>query len=168
MPWPWLFLGVTLVGAWFTFNAYLPHRRLGPLTVPSFFAGWLTSELSAHHFAWQLAATVFFVWMGALEAWPGWLGLGITLASWVGLLAMVPVSGRAKDVVEDARPGGKRAARTAAEPLPAPRSHSPAHRRHRLRARWALQASARRLRAPRWRKQCTRAAADPRRRLGDR
>jgi acetyl esterase/lipase len=102
MPWPWLFLGVTLVGAWFTFNAYLPHRRLGPLTVPSFFAGWLTSELSAHHFAWQLAATVFFVWMGALEAWPGWLGLGITLASWVGLLAMVPVSGRAKDVVEDA------------------------------------------------------------------
>ena len=71
MPWPWIFLAVTLVGAWFTFNAYLPTRARGPLIVPSFFAGWLTSELSAHHFAWQLVATVFFVWVGALEAWPG-------------------------------------------------------------------------------------------------
>ena len=55
---PWLFLVVTLIGAWFTFNAYIPQRRTGPLVVPSFFAGWLTSELSAHHFAWQLAATL--------------------------------------------------------------------------------------------------------------
>ena len=84
---PWLFLTVSLIGAWFTFNAYIPQRRTGPLVVPSFFAGWLTSELSAHHFAWQLAATLFFVWAGALRAWPGWVGLGITLASWLGLLA---------------------------------------------------------------------------------
>ena len=54
---PWAFLAVTLVGAWFTFNAYLPRLRQGPFSVPSFFAGWLTSELPGHHFAWQLAAT---------------------------------------------------------------------------------------------------------------
>ncbi|RIL05975.1 MAG: alpha/beta hydrolase [Proteobacteria bacterium] len=103
MPWPWLFLAVTIVGALFTFNAYLPRPAHGSwLAVPSFFAGWLTAELVAHHFAWQLAATVFFVAMGALDAWPGWLGLGITAASWAALLAMVPVARRSGDVVEEA------------------------------------------------------------------
>ena len=68
----WAFLAVTLVGAAFTFNAYLPRRSQGLLSVPSFFAGWLTGELAIHHFAWQLAATVFFVAAGALSAWPGW------------------------------------------------------------------------------------------------
>ena len=102
---PWAFLAVTLVGAWFTFNAYLPRLRQGPFSVPSFFAGWLTSELPGHHFAWQLAATVFFVWAGALSAWPGWVGLAITLASWVGLLAMVPLAARSRAVVERALDG---------------------------------------------------------------
>jgi acetyl esterase/lipase len=97
---PWVFLAVTVIGALFTFNAYVPHRRTGPLIVPSFFAGWLTSELSAHHFAWQVVATVFFVWAGALDAWPGWVGLGITLVSWAGLLALVPISRSAEPVLE--------------------------------------------------------------------
>jgi len=103
MTWPWLFLAVTLVGALFTFNAYLPRPAHGSwLSVPSFFAGWLTSELVAHHFAWQLAATIFFVWMGALDAWPGWVGLGVTVASWGALLAMVPVARRSDHVLESA------------------------------------------------------------------
>jgi acetyl esterase/lipase len=96
----WAFLVVTVIGALFTFNAYLPQRRTGPLIVPSFFAGWLTSELSAHHFAWQAAATVVFILAGALEAWPGWAGLGITLLSWAGLLALVPISRSAEPVLE--------------------------------------------------------------------
>jgi len=106
MTWSWTFLAVTLVGAWFTFNAYLPQRTRQLLSVPSFFAGWSVSELSAHHFAWQLVATVFFVWMGALEAWPGWLGLGITLASWLGLLGITLRARAAGDVVERALVGG--------------------------------------------------------------
>jgi len=100
MFWSWAFLGVTLVGAWFTFNAYVPLRSAGPFIVPSFFAGWLTSELSAHHFAWQLLATIFFTWMGALDAWPGQLGLAITFLSWVGLASLVPLSRRSEPVVE--------------------------------------------------------------------
>ena len=102
MPWPWTFLAVTLVGAWFTFNAYLPQRRRRVLAVPSFLAGWAVSELSAHHFAWQLLATIFFVWMGALEAWPGWLALGITLLSWLGLLGISLRARAAGEVVERA------------------------------------------------------------------
>jgi acetyl esterase/lipase len=97
---PWVFLAVTLIGACFTLNAYIPQRRKGFLAVPSFFAGWLTAELSAHHFAWQLAATVFFLWAGALAAWPGWVGLGITLVSWAGLFALVSLSQRTEEVVE--------------------------------------------------------------------
>jgi acetyl esterase/lipase len=96
----WAFLVVTVVGALFTFNAYLPQRRTGPFIIPSFFAGWLTSELSAHHFVWQLVATIGFVLAGALDAWPGWAGLGITLASWAGLLALVPISRASAPVLE--------------------------------------------------------------------
>ena len=102
MTWPWLFLLVTIAGALFTFNAYLPRPANSLLAAPSFIAGWLTSELVAHHFAWQIAATLFFVWMGALDAWPGWLGLGITFASWAALLAMVPVARRSEHEIEDA------------------------------------------------------------------
>ena len=103
---PWTFLAVTLVGAAFTFNAYLPWRGRSPLMVPSFFAGWLTGELSAHHFAWQLIATVVFVGAGALSAWPGWLGLGVTLVSWAFLLYLVPLSSRTAGVVREALAAG--------------------------------------------------------------
>ena len=44
----------------------------------SFFAGWLTGELALFHLAWQVVATVVFVWLGALDAWPGLVGLVIT------------------------------------------------------------------------------------------
>ena len=98
----WLFLVVTLVGAWFTFNAYLPVRARGPLIGGSFFAGWLTSELSIHHFAWQVAATLGFVAFGALEAWPGWLGLLVTLASWAGLYGLAVQASRSAPALEHA------------------------------------------------------------------
>lgn len=107
MSWPVLFLAVSVVGALFTFNALRPRgadRRL--LSVPSFFAGWLTSELVLHHLAWQVAATAFFFWMGALDAWPGWLGLAISLASWGALVSMLPVANRAEEVVEEALADG--------------------------------------------------------------
>jgi acetyl esterase/lipase len=97
---PWLFLAVTLLGAWFTFNAYLPERARGPLIISSFFAGWLTAELSHHHLAWQVVATVVFVWFGALEAWPGWVGLAVTGVSWVGLLGLSLRAWRAGESVE--------------------------------------------------------------------
>jgi acetyl esterase/lipase len=86
---PWAFLAVSLVGAWFTFNAFFPQLRRGVMTVPSFFAGWLTSELAAHHILWQGVATGAFVWAGALDAWPGWLGLAISVVSWVGLIFLM-------------------------------------------------------------------------------
>lgn len=103
MSWPWLLLAVSLVGALFTWNAWRPRPAYASwLAVPSFFAGWLTSELVQHHIVWQALALAGFVWMGALDAWPGWLGLGITLGSWGALLTMWQEARRADGVLEHA------------------------------------------------------------------
>ena len=102
MPIPWIFFAVAVIGAWFTWNAYRPIYRPAPLAVLSFFAGWLTAELAIHHILWQVAVTAVFVWAGALAAWPGVVGLGITLVSWVALARCVWQTrrwlGRGKDL----------------------------------------------------------------------
>ena len=63
---PWLFLLLSLWGALFTYNAYVPRRTSPYLNLASFAAGWLTSELPVHHVAWQVVATVLFAAGGAL------------------------------------------------------------------------------------------------------
>src|SRR5262245_9234073 len=107
MTWPWTYLAVSLIGAAFTWNAWFPPRkRLAPLRAPAFFAGWLTSELAAHHVAWQALATAFFIGAGALAEWPGRVGLVITLCSWAGLFGQYLLGRRSGDVVERALAGG--------------------------------------------------------------
>jgi acetyl esterase/lipase len=98
----WLFLAAAVWGAWFTWNAYRPIYRPAGLATVSFFAGWLTTELALHHILGQLAATVLFVWAGALGAWPGWLALGIVVASWIGLARAFLNARTAEEVVERA------------------------------------------------------------------
>jgi len=98
----WLFLAVSLVGAWFTWNAYRPTYRPAWIAFLSFFAGWLTAELALHHIAWQVVFTVGFVWAGALRAWPGWVGLGITVVSWLALARAYLGARQAEAIVERA------------------------------------------------------------------
>jgi acetyl esterase/lipase len=102
---PSVFLGLALLGALLTANAFVSQRRLAPFIIPSFFSGWLVSELPLHQIAWQAVATLGFVSAGALDAWPGWLGLFVTFSSWGGLLALIPVSLQAKAVTESALRG---------------------------------------------------------------
>jgi acetyl esterase/lipase len=102
---PWLFLVASVIGAVFTLNAYRPSHRW-QLLGASFFAGWFTGELALFHLVWQLAATVVFVWLGALGAWPGWVGLGISLASWAGLIGLQAISLRSLYVIEQALKDG--------------------------------------------------------------
>jgi acetyl esterase/lipase len=103
---PIAFLIVSLVGVAFTVNAHWPRRRQSVLIVPSFFAAWFTSELAVHHIAWQAAATIVFIALGALGAWPGWVALGLTLASWVGLAVLAAGAVRTDDLVRDALRAG--------------------------------------------------------------
>jgi acetyl esterase/lipase len=92
----WAFLAVSLIGAVFTANAFVPVRRVPALFMPSFFGSWLTAELAIHHVFWQSIASVVFVELGALVAWPGWVGLFITFGSWVGLLVLFADGNRAR------------------------------------------------------------------------
>ena len=98
----WLFLVASVVGAWFTFNAYHPMPRRRHRAVLSFFAGWLTAELAIHHVVWQAVMTAVFVRAGALHAWPGVVGLGIMLGSWVGLARCYGAAWGAERIVEGA------------------------------------------------------------------
>ena len=81
----WLFLVLSLVGAWLTYNTYHPTYAPPRRAAFSFFAGWLTAELALHHLAVQALVTFIFIRAGALHAWPGKLGVLITLGSWVAL-----------------------------------------------------------------------------------
>ncbi len=103
---PWLFLLVALIGAWFTYNAYRPTYAPAQVAVMSFFAGWLTSELALHHIAWQLLATVGFVWAGALSAGPGWIALAISVVSWVALWRLQGGAQGAETAMEQALVAG--------------------------------------------------------------
>jgi acetyl esterase/lipase len=98
----WAFFAVSVVGAIFTLNALWPARRPDTLTLPSFFAGWLTSELPYHHLVWQAITTVVWIALGALDHWPGVVGLLITLCSWVGLVVVIRRAELAPTVIEAA------------------------------------------------------------------
>ncbi|HEX5064827.1 MAG TPA: alpha/beta hydrolase [Myxococcota bacterium] len=98
----WLFLAVSLWGAWFTYNALRPSWDSPRFAVVSFAAGWLTSELALHHILWQAVATAFFLYAGALAHWPGQLGLVITLASWAGLVLVQRQAHATDAVIESA------------------------------------------------------------------
>jgi acetyl esterase/lipase len=97
---PVLFLVVSAVGLLFTLNALRP-LPFEPTSIAAFFGGWLTSELPVHHFAWQAVATVAFVAAGALDGTAGWVGLGLTAVSWVGLAVLVHRGRQAEGVLED-------------------------------------------------------------------
>lgn len=101
----WLFLAVSLVGAVFTLNAFMPVRRIPALFVPSFFGSWLTAELALHHIVWQALATIVFVHFGALTRWPGIVGMVITAVSWLGLLVLFHDGRKTREIFRRALSG---------------------------------------------------------------
>jgi acetyl esterase/lipase len=97
----WLFLVASLWGAWFTWNAFRPIHTQRHLSVVSFFAGWFTLELPFHHLAWQAVVTLGFAAFGAFAHWPGWVGLAVTAASWIGLVRIGLAGWGVDSVVEE-------------------------------------------------------------------
>ncbi len=98
----WWFLAATIVGLWFTRQALHPVAQPARRAIPSFFAGWLANELAVHHVVWQVVATVAFVWAGALEGWPGWVGLVLGVVQWLMALRLVRASLQTPHVVDAA------------------------------------------------------------------
>ncbi len=96
------FLASSVIGAANTANARKPFARTGPVSVPSFFTGWITSEMPLHAIAWQALATLLFVRRGALRRFRGWVALVLSVASWSHLLRIWRVSTEAGEVYEAA------------------------------------------------------------------
>jgi acetyl esterase/lipase len=82
------FLASAALGAVNTANARTSFARRGPASVPSFFCGWITSEAPLHALGWQAAATAAWIRKGALRTPAGWAGLGLSAASWAGLVGI--------------------------------------------------------------------------------
>jgi acetyl esterase/lipase len=106
---PYVYLAVTVVGAIGVLLAYRPIRR-EPLSVPSFFVGWLVGEVPIQNIVWEVAATVVFGIFGAFTGWAGWLGLAVAVVSWAGLVGLAVTGRRAAGVVgaalDDVRSAG--------------------------------------------------------------
>ena len=84
----WLFLVLSLIGAWFTWNATHPIYRPSKAATVSFVCGWITGELALHHLLWQGLAVAFFIHHDVLSEVPGQFGMLATLGSWIGLLQL--------------------------------------------------------------------------------
>ncbi len=99
------FLRVSALGAALTANALRPFGGANPLAIPSFFGGWLTSELAPQNLAITVAGSAVHV---ARQRRRGGLSRGdlvalaLNLASAAGLAVMVREGMRARDVVEAA------------------------------------------------------------------
>ncbi|NUP07752.1 MAG: alpha/beta hydrolase [Polyangiaceae bacterium] len=98
----WLFLAIATIGALFTLNVHWPLRRPAPLAVASFLAGWLTSELVGHTLLAQVGLAAACVALGALSDWPGWVGLGVDIVSWLFLAKCLESARAAEGVVDRA------------------------------------------------------------------
>jgi len=92
----------SILGAALTYNAYQPRYSAPRRAAVSFFAGWLTAELALHNIALQVLVALILIRAGALHAWPGQLGLVISVGSWVALWRCYQRGHQAEDVVERA------------------------------------------------------------------
>lgn len=81
----WKFAAAAAAGAINTANAWKPLARDGGASVPSFFAGWLTSELPLHAIAWQAVATGVFSARHGLASTPARIALALNAGSWLAL-----------------------------------------------------------------------------------
>jgi acetyl esterase/lipase len=98
------FLKLSATGAALTLNGLRPLPGSNPLSVPSFFAGWLTSELAPHNLAITVAGTSGYL---ARKRRRGldrddWIGLGLNALSIAGLAVLVRQGVKSGEVVEAA------------------------------------------------------------------
>jgi acetyl esterase/lipase len=102
----WLLLGLATPGAVLAFTALVPGRRLGWGNLAWFAAGFLVAELAVFNALLGAAIAAGLSAAGALEAWPGRVGLALVVAS---CLALVVVQWRARTTgprLEDALRAG--------------------------------------------------------------
>ena len=95
------FLVVSALGLFFVLNALRPIP-FTVLSVPSFFGGWLVSELAPHWLVAHVIGVVLFIAAGALDGWQGWLGLACATGAAGGMVALIVQAQRVGGIVEQA------------------------------------------------------------------
>ena len=84
-----------------TINAVRPIAS-ALVSLPSFFGGWIATELAVHRLAIQVVAIVAFPLLGGLHGWPGLAGLACLLASIAGTVVVIGLARGAGAVCEEA------------------------------------------------------------------
>ncbi|MDB4971160.1 MAG: carboxylesterase family protein [Myxococcales bacterium] len=98
----WLLLFFGGGGLVFAFNALRPRYAPAAVAAASFFAGWLTAELSLHILVFQTFALGLLCWEGALTSWVGRVGAVATCSTIVLLLVSLRQSLASGGVVDAA------------------------------------------------------------------
>jgi acetyl esterase/lipase len=98
------FLKLSAAGAALTVNGLRPLPGSNPLSVPSFFAGWLTSELAPHNLAVTVTGTAAHLARrrGRPLDRSDRIGLALNAISLVGLAVLIRQGMKSGDVVEAA------------------------------------------------------------------
>lgn len=98
----WVLLVGAGLGLLWTFQAVRPTPLPSVRAIPSFFMGWLANELALHHVVWQLLVTGIMVRLGALDTWPGRIGLAAAVVQWAISVSLIRVAMDTPFVMEDA------------------------------------------------------------------
>jgi acetyl esterase/lipase len=96
-----LFLVLAALGLAGVLNALRPLRATVVL-LPAFFWAWLTAELASQLVVLTVLESVVFVAFGALDEPRGWLALGLSGLTVLGLLRLIRSSENAADVADRA------------------------------------------------------------------
>jgi acetyl esterase/lipase len=100
------FLRLSALGAALTINGLKPIPRTNPLAIPSFLAGWLTSELAVQNLAVTAVGTTSYLAGKRVRRRPlsatDRLALGLDVASAAGLAALIVQGLRVRPIVERA------------------------------------------------------------------
>ncbi|WP_019633987.1 alpha/beta hydrolase [Actinomadura atramentaria] len=98
MPYVLLVVGAAL--ALVAANARWP-RSAGFLLVPSFFSGWLATELAPHLLVLEAVALAALAVSGGLAGWAGWCGLALGIVATAGTVATIVLSRRTVVTLRD-------------------------------------------------------------------
>jgi len=100
------FLRLSATGAALTLNGLRPLPGSNPLSVPSFFGGWLTSELAPHNLAVTVLGTAAHLRKRRRSGTPldrdDRIGLALNALSVAGLVVMIRQGMKSADVMERA------------------------------------------------------------------
>ncbi len=102
----WIYAICGLSSLLYTLNAHFPRPPGHLFSVPSFFAGWLTSELPLHHLLGLALLAALALASGAFAFWPASLGLLASLASGMGLFSLLTTARNSEGLIERALQDG--------------------------------------------------------------